>query len=57
MSTPKVKCLQCGQYHDWDKIEVICKFPDADFEIPEEERARRIKANNDLLYHRRLTSV
>src|SRR6186713_1962233 len=48
MSKPKVKCLQCGQYHDWDTIEVICKFPDAYFDIPEEERAARIKANSDL---------
>src|SRR6218665_3929581 len=44
----KTKCHECGQYHDWDKIEVIFKFPDTYFDIPEDERNERVKANREI---------
>jgi hypothetical protein len=43
-----VKCHECGQYHAWDSIEVIFNFPDAYLDIPEKERAARVKKNNEI---------
>jgi hypothetical protein len=44
----KVKCHKCGQYHDSHTIEVVFKYPDAYFDIPEEERSERVKKNDDI---------
>jgi hypothetical protein len=48
MVMSKIKCHKCGQYHDWGKIEVVFKYPDVYFDIPEGERIQRIKKNNEI---------
>ncbi len=44
----KVKCHKCGQYHDWDAVEVVFKYPKKYFDIPEDERSHRVKMNDEI---------